>query len=59
MDSLIITLKKIGHFAALPEHQNYSVFSPPSKVVLKVLDRLKPQAEGIIVEKSLGSDLNR
>ena len=45
---------KTGHFAALPELQNYRVFSPPSKVVLKVLNRLKPQAEGIIVEKQSG-----
>ena len=53
--SLIITLPKKGNLQQCQNYRTISLFSHPSKVVLKViLNRLKPQAEKIIAEEQAG-----
>ena len=53
--SLIITLPKKGNLQLCQNYRTISLISHSSKVMLKViLNRLKPQAEEIIVEEQAG-----
>ena len=52
---MIITLPKKGNLQICNNYRTISLFSHPSKVMLKVLlNRLKPQAEEIIAEEQAG-----
>ena len=56
-ESLIITLPKKGNLQFCQNYKTNSLISHPRKGMLKViLNRLKPQAEGIIAEGRLGSE---
>ena len=53
--SLLITLPKKGNLQHCQNYRTVSLISHPSKVMLKIiLNRLKPQAEKIIVEEQAG-----
>ena len=53
--SLVITLPKKGNLQQCQNYRRISLFSHPSKVMLKIiLNRLKPQAEKIIAEEQAG-----
>ena len=53
--SLVITLPKKGNLQQYQNYRTISLISHPSKVMLKIiLNRLKPQAEKIIVEEQAG-----
>ena len=53
--SSVITLPKKGNLQQCQNYRTISLISHPSKVMLKViLNRLKPQAEKIIVEEQAG-----
>ena len=53
--SLVITLPKEGNLQQCQNYQMISLISHPSKVMLRIiLNRLKPQAEKIIVEEQAG-----
>ena len=53
--SLVITLPKKGNLQQCQNYRTISLFSHPSKVMLKIiLNRLKPQAEKIITEEQAG-----
>ena len=53
--SLVITLLKKGNLQQCQNYQTISLISHPSKVMLKmILNRLKPQAEKIIIKKQVG-----
>ena len=53
--SLVITLPKKGNLQQCQSYRTISLISHPSKVMLKIiLNRLKPQAEKIIVEEQAG-----
>ena len=53
--SLVITLPKKGNLQQCQNYQTISIISHSIKVVLKIiLNRLKPQAEKIIVEEQAG-----
>ena len=53
--SLIITLPKKGDLQLCQNYRTISLISHPSKVMLRILlNRLKPQAEGIIKENQAG-----
>ena len=53
--SLVITLSKKGNLQQCQNYRTISLISHPSKVMLKIiLNRLKPQAEKIIVEEQAG-----
>ena len=58
--SLVITLPKKGNLQQCQDYRAISLFSHPSKVVLKIiLNRLKPQAEKVIVEEQAGFRASR
>ena len=53
--SLVIILSKKGNLQQCQNYQTISLISHPSKVMLKmILNRLKPQAEKIIIKKQVG-----
>ena len=53
--TLVITLPKKGNLQQCRNYRTISLISHPSKVMLKImLNRLKPQAEKIIVEEQAG-----
>ena len=53
--SLVITLPKKGNLQLCQNYRTISLFSHPSKVMLKIiLNRLQPQAEEIIAEEQTG-----
>ena len=53
--SLVITLPRKGNLQQCQYYRTVSLICQPSKVMLKIiLNRLKPQAEGIIVEEQAG-----
>ena len=53
--SLVITLPKKGNFQLCQNYRTISLFSHPSKVMLKImLNRLQSQAEQIIAEGQVG-----
>ena len=53
--SLVITLSKNGNLQQCQNYRTISLFSHPSKVMLKtILNRLKPQVEKIIAEEQAG-----
>ena len=53
--SLVITLPKKGNLQLCQNYRTISLFSHPSKVMLKIiLNRLQPQAEEIIAEEQAG-----
>ena len=53
--SLVIILPKKGNLQQCQNYRTISLFSHPSKVMLKViLNRLKPQAEKLIAEEQAG-----
>ena len=52
---MVITLPKKANLQQCQNHRTISLISHPSKVMLKIiLNRLKPQAEKIIVEEQAG-----
>ena len=51
---LIITLPKKGNLQLCQNYRAISLISHPSKVMLRILNRLKPQAEEIIKEEQAG-----
>ena len=53
--SPVITLPKKGNLQLCQNYRTVSLSSHPSKVILKIiLNRLQPQAEGIIAEEQAG-----
>ena len=52
--SLVITLPKKGNLQQCQNYRTISLISHPSKGMLKILNRLKPQAEKIIAEEKAG-----
>ena len=53
--SLVITLPKKGNLQQCQNYRTISLFSHPSKFMLKILlNRLKPQTEKIIAEEQVG-----
>ena len=53
--SLVVTLPTKGNLQQCQNYRTISLISHPSKVMLKIiLNRLKPQAEKIIVEEQAG-----
>ena len=58
--SLVITLPKKGNLQQCQDYRAISLFSHPSKVVLKIiLTRLKPQTEKVIAEEPAGFRASR
>ena len=57
--SLIITLPKKGNLQLCQSFQTISLISHPSKVLVRILNRLKPQAEEIIKEEQAGFRVGR
>ena len=52
--SLVITLPKKGNLRQCQNYRTTSLISHPNKVMLKIiLNRLKPQAEKIIIEDNI------
>ena len=54
IQSLIVTLPKKGNLQLCQNYRTISLISHPSKVMLRILNRLKPQAEEIIKEEQAG-----
>ena len=55
IQSLVITLPKKGNLQQCQNYRTISLISQPSKIMLKtILNRLKPQAEKIILEEQAG-----
>ena len=57
--SLIITLPKKGNLQLCQNYRTISLISHPSKVMLRILNRLKPQAEENVKEEQAGSRAER